>query len=329
MKTGFDSATILATTLESIKKEVIDNVSEKTALFFWLNDKGRIDEEDGGYQIREPLMYGLNETIKSYAPGDHYSTQRPGGFTSVYYEWSHVGGTIVLDGPTEFMNQGKNAIVRLVEGYAEQLEVSWAIALSDMFYSDGTGNNSKDILGLDLLVEDGDPAWNTVGGINSNTSTYWRNYFDNDGQAFGTDGNCNGLSSIRTMVRITSKLGQRVDLLLTSGTQYDLMEGALAKTHVWNMPDTADKKYVDAGFGGLKYKGTLVVWDEKFPNTTDWLALNSKALRFVVGTGHKFELEGPLPHPTMDAKILKSKLYAQLTVRGRRDSLGRLRLNGS
>lgn len=325
---GFDLATITATTFEKIKKEIIDSISSHMALFYWLHDKGRIDYESGGYQIRQPLMYGLNETIKSYTPGDHYATQRPNGFTSTYWDWAFVGGTITIDGPTKFMNSGENAIVSLVEQYIEQLQISFAQEMSTMWYADGTGNNGKDLLGLALLVEDGDPSWNSVGGIDSDANIWWRNYyFDNASYAggWGTGGNAGGIWALRTMLRETTKMGRRCDLLITSGLQYDFYEAAIADKMVANYPQMVNEKYADAGFGGIKYKNVDIMWDEHFPNTYDWLGLNSTAMRFIVGQGADFAVDKAMPHPTMDAEIMKAKLYGQLVIRHRRDSLGRVK----
>jgi len=323
---GFDLATITATTFEKIKKDIIDNVSNHMALFFWLNDKGQIDYESGGYQIRQPLMYGLNETIKSYTPGDHFSTQRPNGFTSTYWDWAFVGGSITIDGPTKFMNSGENAIVSLVEQYIEQLQISYAQAMSTMWFSDGTGNGGKDLLGLDLLVETGSGSWNSVGGIDSDAYTWWRNYYyDNSSCSggWGTGGNCCGIIALRTALRNTNKMGGQADLFLTSGLQYDLYEAAIADKMVANYPQYTNEKYADAGFGGIRYKNVDILWDENYTGN-DWFILNSKALRFVVGQGADFTVDKAMPHPTMDAEIMKSKMYGQLVIRHRRDSLGRV-----
>ena len=337
---GQDVATIVATSLENYKPKLIDSFSRNDAFFYFINRNERVDYEDGGYAITEPLLYAGNNTIKSYFPGEYLETERPAGFTQVKYGWAFVGGTIVIDGPTEFMNSGKGRLVNLVEGYIEQLKISFSQAMTDMFFADGTGNNGADLHGLELLIEEGS-SWSTVGGIDSSTTanSFWRNYWeDADGSVWGTANGANayGIQRLKHAIKKTSKPGYgKADALLTSLDQYELYEQAIAAKIAFNMPAMADKDYADAGFGGLRLDGVPVIYDESLDdhstaNTQNtWFVLNSKCLRLVIGKNKAFDVSAPIEHPLKDAKMMKARLYGQLTVRGRRDALGRVLLNAA
>ncbi len=71
-------------------------------------------------------------------------------------------------------NAGKERIIDLLKGKFDVLETSMRNELGTQIYGDGTGNSSKDIGGLQLLVAD-DPTTGTVGGINRANFTFWRN----------------------------------------------------------------------------------------------------------------------------------------------------------
>jgi len=58
---------LLSTTLKNYQKTLTDNIHKSNAVFFQLKKDGYIREEDGGERIVEPLMYGKNDTAKSYS----------------------------------------------------------------------------------------------------------------------------------------------------------------------------------------------------------------------------------------------------------------------
>jgi hypothetical protein len=325
---GQDATVLLSTTLDNIDDQLIDNASENDAFFYWIMHNGLVDEEDGGLTIRKPVLHDVNNTIESYYPGEHYNTERPTGFREVKYQWGFVGGSIVIDGPTKFMNQGKHGIINIVDGYIMQFEISFSQYMTLMLLGDGTGNFGADLVGIDLLIEEG-TAWSEVGGIDSDVYDFWRNYWaDVSGTAWGTGANAWGLTSIKKMIRATSKPGFGTpDVLLTCLDQYELMDAAVSTDISVNLPETYAKEYADVGFGGFRILKVPVLYDVNLDGhaTCDntWFSLNKKSLRLIVGSGHRFKLGKPVPHPFMDAEIMTANFYGQLVVMGRRDVLGR------
>ena len=331
---GQDVATIVATSLENIKPKMIDNLSTEDAFFWYINQKERVDYENGGYSIVEPVLYGGNNTIKSYFPGEYLETERPSGFTQLKYGWAFVGGTFTIDGPTEFMNSGAGRLINLVEGYLEQLKISFSQSMTDMFFGDGTGNNGADMHGLALLIENG-VSWSTVGDIDSNANSWWRNqWLDYSGTAWADGADSTQLLTLKHYIKLASKPGYgKPDRLLTCLDQYELAERALLNKVSYNMPAMMDPQVADAGFGGIRLDGVPIMFDQNLDGhaTEDntWFILNSKCLRLVIGKNKAFAVDGPIQHPLKDAKLFKAKLYGQLTVRGRRDALGRVLMSAS
>jgi hypothetical protein len=331
---GQDVATLVATSLENIRPKLIDNLSTEDAFFWFINQKERVDYEDGGYAITEPVLYAGNNTIKSYFPGDPYETERPSGFTQLKYGWAFVGGTFTVDGPTVFMNSGKGRLVNLVEGYMEQLKISFSQAMTTMFFSDGTGNNGADLHGLALLIED-TTSPSTVGSIDTSVHTWFQNYFnDIHTTAWGDGADTAATLALKHAIKKCSKPGYgKPDRLMTCLDQYENYERSMMSKIVYQMPGMADQAVADAGFGGVRLDGVPIMFDENLDlhPTEDnvWYILQSKCLRLVIGKNKAFQVTGPVEHPLADAQLFKAKLYAQLTVRGRRDVLGRVLCSGT
>lgn len=340
--TGQDVGTIVTLALENLQPTLVDAVAKSLPGYEWLVSGGRLQYEDGGYQIRVPIMTGRNNTIKSYLPGDTFNLERPTGFTSAKYGWGFIGGGFIMDGPTEFMTSGKYGIVNLTQTYIDQLKSSFAEAMSEMLYGDGTGNNGADLLGLNLLVEDGD-AWSTVGGIDSSltANAFWRNGWDKTLTSTNwnvADGlNSNNIQILKHLLKVHTKPGVgKCDLLLTSLSQYEFAEKAVQKQAEIQLPSTYNQKYFDLGWGGLRLDGVTTLWDQELDSATrvakmsrTWWGLNSKCLKFVVGKNKAFVVEGPIDHPLMDAKLWKAKMYAQLCVLNRRDAMFRAEFSAS
>ena len=57
---------LLSTTIANYRDTFADTLSQSYFLLYWLTTQGRQIEEDGGESIVVPLMYGKNQTVKSY-----------------------------------------------------------------------------------------------------------------------------------------------------------------------------------------------------------------------------------------------------------------------
>lgn len=328
---GQDAASIAATTLENVRGELIDVISKQLPTMLYLTSNDLVTEEPGSHVIQKPLMYGNMDTVDSYYPGDEFALERPSGFTRVSYAWSFVGGAMVMDGPTEFMNSSKFGIVNMVKGGLKQLQVAYKNKLSTMLLGDGTGNDGADLLGLELLVEDG-TSWSTVGNIDSDTHEWWRNYYiDDTANAWETGLDANGIKVLENSILEMTKAGLgKPSVAITSLTQYKLYRDAIRASLVGDLTSLQNSKYADAGFGGLRIDGVPIIWDPEI--TTDdesWIFLNNDCINFIVGENKSFDVDPPMSHPYSDAEIFKAKMYGQLVLFGRRDACGRVKLSNS
>jgi len=166
-------------TIASTWKAVIgtkpeDNIHDDYWLFNRLSKGKGFLSVNGGRTINGPIEYAVNTTVKSYSDTETLDTTRVDVFDEYSYNWKEYGGTVVMSELERAKNQGSGAKFALLPAKLDSLNASMRKALNEGLYSDGTGNSSKDIGGLEHIVATS-PSSGTVGGINRATFSFWRN----------------------------------------------------------------------------------------------------------------------------------------------------------
>lgn len=309
---------LVATTIKNYRPTLADNLSRHSVILALLKRHGFIREDEGGTSIMEPLLYGSNTTVKSYYKYEPFDLTPQDGMDAAEFPWKQIGGTVSIAGLEEFMNQGKQRMINLLEGRLTQLDISFREEVNRQLVSDGTGNGGKDITGLAASVEEG-TAWSIYGGIDSNTWTFWRNYFLDFNGTYTTfdtaDGDSvQGMTAIRNAVSQVIRKQEMPGLILTTRELYNEYEkyGEGSKLRVMQ----SDKGLLDMGFENLKFKGTVIAYDEDVPAGYMWF-LNPQYLKFVIGKGRNFKVGDFQEGREQDAKSAKIILYAQLTCANR------------
>lgn len=309
--------TLIATTLKNYRQKLSDNITAKQALFYQLKQKGFIREEDGGTTIVEPLLIGTNSTVKSYQGYDVIDTTPQEGISAAEYAWKQIAGSLSISGREKFINGGsKVKILSLLESKVKQLEMSMQFELNRQLQLDGSGNGGKDLGGLSLLVEDG-AAWSTVGGIDSNANTYWRNQFIDNNGSWATA----GLDNMRTLYNNCGRQGLNEFPTLIQSSQgiYEAYEKSLTVNERF-----MDMSMGDAGFLNLMYKKTPWVFDSDIPTGLDGTGgtlalymLNSSYLNLVIGKGKNF-VATPMQKPeNQEAEVSQVIFYGNMTTSNR------------
>jgi hypothetical protein len=151
-----------------------DNIFDE----YWLLDnlsKGKaFTSVNGGRTINGAIEYAVNTTFRSYSDTEELDTTRIDVFDEFAFNWKEYAGTVVMSELEKAKNQGEGRKFDLLAGKLENLRNSARKALNEGCFSDGTGNSSKDIGGLQHIVASS-PSSGTVGGINRGTYTFWRN----------------------------------------------------------------------------------------------------------------------------------------------------------
>ena len=296
--TSFDS--LLSTTLANYRDQMTDNIFTARPLTNYLMDKGRIRMLDGGTKIVEPLVYGLNGTVGSYAGYDTISRTAQEGMSAAEYEWKQYAASIAISGIEEAKNNGEAAIINLLEAKIMQAEESMREGFNQMFFADGTGNSGKDWDGLGNIVE----ASGTVGGINRATvgNEFWQSYEENTAGALT-------LADMATAYNSVSVGNDHPDMVLTTQTLFEKYESLLQPQLRYT-----DAKTADAGFQNLLFKSAPVTYDVHCTAGVMYF-LNSKYLTLVGHSGKWFEQTDFVRPENLDARYALIMCYGNLTCR--------------
>jgi|SRR3989304_2134222 len=291
---------LLSSTIANYRDTFADNISQSFFLMYWLTTQGRKIMEDGGESIIVQLMYGKNSTVRSYDGYEPLDVTPQEGMTSAKYPWKQVSGSISISRKEERQNSGEQRIINLLESKVKQAEISMRDTLNAMLYADGSGNGSKDIFGLDLLVEDG-AAWGTLAGIDRSdaANAWWRNQYIN--------GALTTLQAdMTTLYNRSSRGNEHPDFGVTTQTIYEKFESNQLTNQRF-----MDSRVADVQFELLKFKGMVLGWDEQC-SADSLFMLNSAYLGFVVDTETDLITTDFIRPDNQDAKTAQILLMANL-----------------
>ena len=291
----------MTTTLKAYRSTLVDNIFKSKILLWILQAAGRIENQDGGTAIVQPLMYKAAPNKGSYSGSDVFETAAPTGLTSAEFPWRQFYGLISIEGIEMAKNQGRPAIMRLLATRLKQIEMTISEELETMLWGDGSGNGQKDFYGLAAIVDSSDPAWGDFGGIDRTASTgaYWR--------AKETDPSTTlALTQMRTMYNDVSEGNDHPSNILTTQVLYEAYEALVAASL-----QVEDTKLGDAGFQNLMWKGAPIAFSSD-ATTGEMLFLNMQYIHLSKLSGVWFQAS-ELQQPTnQDVMYQHLKLYGNL-----------------
>lgn len=275
---------LVSSTFENTDIELQDAIHKSTVMLAHFKEKGRIKTVSGGERISVPLMYGLNSTIKSQAKTGQIDTTPQGGITKAFFNWKYITGSCVIWTADLMMNKGnKEKIFDIMDAAKTQLVLSVAEEATAQMFSDGTGNASLDITGLQAIIAN-TPTSGTLGGINRANEAWWQNQYNGSVGAFTT----NGITKTRNLYNKCS-LGSAKgtpDFCITTQTVHEAFENEHLDILRFAKED---EKMADLHFANFKFGSATVVYDEQCPSGNQYMS-NSKYLQLVVHEDANFKL---------------------------------------
>ena len=283
---------ILSTTLQNYQPTLVDNIFKDLVLLNHLNAKGRVQTEEGGTSIVEPLMYAANGTAASYTGYDTIDLTPQDGISAAEFQWKQMAASIAISGIEEAKNRGTEAIIKLLNAKISQAEMSIKSSLNTMLF--GSNAVATDFNGLGTLVK---TANNTVGGIDASANTWWNPTQDASASTLS-------LVDMAAVYNNASKGNDNPDLIITS-------EPLLTPNVRYQ-----DVEKANSGFTNLMFKQTPVVFDFAIAANTEMYFLNSKYLKLTGMNGHWFNTTD-FQNGTVagvDARYALIMAYGELTV---------------
>ena len=272
---------LTATTLRQRQKKLADNITNHNALLNRLMSRGNIKNDPGGRVITEPLMYAENNSAKWFNGLETFNIVEHEVIDAAEYSRKQLAAFVYFSGTDKLANRGKEQAIDLMEARIKVAEITLKNEVASSIYSDGTGTNSKELGGLQLLIDDDPTSAGTVGGIDQVAQVFWRNQFQ-AAQTI-TSSNIRGIMNLQWLNQVRGT--DKPDLLLADSIMYNYYESGLQE----NVRYTSTKM-ADAGFESIKYKTADVIFDENCPTkhmyfvNTDYLTLRcSPDRKFSVG----------------------------------------------
>ena len=295
---------ILSTTLKNYIPKLTDNIFSARPLFYALTNGQTIRRISGGAKIVVPVIYGTNSTAGSYDGTDTISTTAQTGISAAEYSWKQYAATVTISGIEEAKNNGEAQIIDLLEGKIFQTQETDIENMNTMFFGNGTGNSSKDWLGLSALVG----STGSPGGIAATDSdnSWWRSAVTNQGSAAIT------LASMATLYNNCSVGNDQPTIGITGQNQYEAYEALLVDQIRYTDTDMAD-----GGFQNLLFKGCPLTFDGTLEGEGKLYFLNTKYLQLVAHSDVWFK-PTPFVRPTnQDAVYSQLLCYGELTTSNR------------
>lgn len=281
---------LFATTFQKVRSTLADQVTHTTKLLAALDSKAKVTE-DGGLTIRRPVLFGLNTTVGSYDGYDPIDVTPQEGFGYAEYSWKQHAGSVTIDGRTEAVNEGSARIIAILEAKMEQLRLSTSQQMNTMLWADGSGNSSKDFLGIQAIVPAS--AGTSLGGIDASTETWWEPTRVTGAISLATSA---GVKTLNSILNSLSIVNSKPDYEFTTQANFESYE-ALAVPNI----RFQDLKMADLGFDVVAHKGAELMFELDVP-ANSWYFLNSDHLEFVQKSNRWMKMLGFRSPVDQDAK---------------------------
>jgi hypothetical protein len=272
-----------------VGKGPMDNIHDDYWFFNQMSQGDGFLSLNGGDFIAIPLEYAINTTVSSYSDTDTISTTRVDVFDRAEAQWKEYAGTAIMSDLEADRNDGDGTVFPLLPAKLENVRNSMKRIINQDSFSDGSGNSSKVIGGMQYLVATA-PTSGTVLAINRANFAFWRSQQTSGAKT--TTAFDNLRATMRSIYNLCSNgMGdQHPTTATTDRATFEGFEGLLLANERFT-----SKAEADGGFKNevLKFKGAKLSYDYACPagNLYFW---NPKFLKLAYKKGSWFKMEDPI-----------------------------------
>src|SRR5690625_425210 len=241
---------LLATTIAHRSRKLADNLEHNNALLAKLRQRGNVRPFSGGTHIMEEIVYDDgDDSTGSYSGYDVIDITPDSPISAAEFDVKQYARAVTISGMEIIQNSGREQMIDLLAGRVQVAEARLRNSISAGIYSDGTGNNGKEITGLDAALKS--TATGTYGGIDHSTWAFWNNQYENNG---GTAIDAtNILNAMNRLALACARGTDRVDLIVADNVMFDLYQNALQA--IQRVTNDTGSGMAGAGFTSLNYHG--------------------------------------------------------------------------
>jgi len=238
-----------------------------------------------GRTLRVPVKVSKNSTGTSFRGFDTFSTSATDNRQYMEFNPSFYQITCALPGDELSVADTESKVLDLMKLTIQSDTEDMADDLGTIFYSDGTGNGSKDPLGLAALVDDGTTVA-SIGGLSRTT-------YPTLASTVTASGGTLTLAKVDTLWVAATSGAQKPTAIYTTEAVFNLY-GQLLRPQERITKDAGTMKGISGGTGftALAYNGKPILMDEKCTSGVffmlnedfvDWYALpyyNAKPIAY-------------------------------------------------
>ena len=244
-----------------------------------------------GRTLRVPVKVSKNTTGQSFRGMDTFSVAATDNRQFMEFTPSFYQITCSLPGDELSVADTDSKILDMMKLTIQSDTEDMADDLGTIFYADGTGNGSKDPLGLAALVDDGNSV-SSLGGLSRSTYATLQSTVTASGGTLT-------LAKVDTLWINTATGAQKPTAFYTTEAVFNFY-GQLLRPQERITKDVSTMKGITAGTGftALHYNGKPILMDEKCTSgaliavredDVDWYALPYK---FAKPVAYKSQVEG-------------------------------------
>lgn len=233
---------------------VVDTVLNSNVLF---QRVVRGAKKWGGRTLRVPIKVSKNTTGQSFRGFDTFSVAATDNRQFLEFTPSFYQITCALPGDELSVADTEDKVLDLMKLTIQSDTEDMADDLGTIFYADGTGNGSKDPLGLAALVDDGS-AVSTLGGLSRSTFTTLQSTVTASSGVIS-------LAKVDTLWAAVTSGAQKPTAIFTTESVFNFYGQLLRPQERINKEASRMKGglFGTTGFTALDYNGKPVIMDEK------------------------------------------------------------------
>lgn len=264
-------ANVIHGTLDKSRRDLIIASVKSNAFYAFMMANKRVEMEDGGPNITNPMLVGRNPNMGTYQYYDELPIGQTTELATIGYGWSRFGATYIVSDQEVDEVTGEAALVKLLDVKLTALKEGIQEKFSEYLYGVGGG---VDPLGLQSLIPD-DPTAGTIGGQSRADSQFRTSSYDFNGGLDSTN-----IEEAFDDILMDLKLrGDKPDLILVGRNIWRIYRQAVRDKFTIPLDNSkSGKAMYDLGFEGCSHNGVTMLYDEDC-NVNKAYFINTKYLR--------------------------------------------------
>jgi len=286
--------TMIHSMLDKSRRKLIMASIKSNALVAWAMANDKVEMENGGANITNPLTLGRNPNVASYQYYDEVPVNETSEFTTIGFGWSRVAGTLIVSDQEVDENTGEAALFKILTEKLNVLEMSIKEKFSEYLYGAGTGT---DPLGLASLIPD-DPTTGTLGGLSRANEQQWRTSAYQFAGALDPTNIEEAMDDILLDLKLKS---DKPDVIIVGRNILRMYRQAVRdKVMITLDQSSKGKGMFDLGFEGVTHNGIPMLYDEDCGVNRAYF-INSNYLRTHILKGVNMRTKDLVAPWTVDA----------------------------